>query len=102
MNKEIFLVSAVPDEGYLFIQFPGNPDIFTQARYYNEIEIMAKDAIFLMRDIPKDHIEIKLLSAIPEDFPQTYSQFLVREFINKARAFLHLRLVHTAPSADGQ
>jgi hypothetical protein len=102
VSKELFLISAQPDEGYLFLHFPGHPDIFTQARYFNEIELMAKDAIYLMRDIPKDQIELKVESPIPLDFPNTYLGFLHREFINKVRRFINLRALHPAPSADGQ
>jgi hypothetical protein len=102
VSKEKFRVVARPDGGYLFLQFPGNPDIFTQARYIDEIEIMALDAIYLMRDIPKDQIELEIEATIPANFPKSYIAFLVRELINKVRTFMHLNSLHPAPSADGQ
>jgi hypothetical protein len=102
VSNKIFRVTAQPDEGYLFLQFPGNPDIFTQARYFNEIDVMARDAIYLMRDIPKDQIELKIESPIPLGFPDTYLGFIVREIINKVRSFVRLSTFHPAPSADGQ
>lgn len=102
MSKSIFLVTAQPDDGYLFLQFPGHPDIFTQARYFHEIEMMAKDAIFLMRDISKSEIELRLVSPIPLDFPKTYLEFRRREFINKVRSLLRISALHPAPSSDGQ
>jgi predicted RNase H-like HicB family nuclease len=102
VSKSIFLVTAQPDDGYLFLQFPGYPNIFTQARYFHEIEIMAKDAIFLMRDIPKSEIGLKIVSPIPLDFPQTYFEYCRREFINMVRSFLRFRPLHPSPSADGQ
>jgi len=102
VSRSTFLVTAQPDEGYLFLQFPGHPDIYTQARYFHEIEIMAKDAIFLMRDIPKSDVELKLVSPIPLDFPQTYFEFCRREFINKVRSLLRIRSFHPSPSADGK
>ena len=101
VSKSNFQVTAQPDDGYLFLQFPGYPNIFTQARYFAEIEIMAKDAIHLMRDIPKDQIELELISPIPLEFPCTYFQFLRREVINKVRSFLHIPAMHHASSADG-
>lgn len=101
VSKSIFQVTAQPDEGYLFLQFPGHSDIYTQARYFGEIEIMAKDAIYLMRNIPKDKIELKLESPIPLDFPRTYLEFRRREVINKVRTFLHIPVMHHASSADG-
>ena len=100
--KQEFSVTAKPDDGYLFLQFPGYPNIFTQARYVNEIEVMAKDAIFLMLDIPKSEIELNIDSPIPIDFPRTYLDFRRREFINKVRSFLKLSALHPSPSADGQ
>ncbi len=102
VSKQVFSVTAKPDDGYLFLQFPGHPNIFTQARYFDEIEIMAKDAIFLILDIPKSEIELKIESPIPQDFPQTYLEFCRREFINKVRSLVHLRTFHPAPSADGK
>ena len=102
VSKSIFLVTAQPDDGYLFLQFPGHPDIYTQARYFEEIEVMAKDAIFLMRDIPKNEIELKIESPIPLDFPQTYFEYCRREFINKVRSFLRISSLRTSPSADGK
>lgn len=102
VSKSIFQVNAQPDDGYLFLQFPGYPNIFTQARYFKEIEIMAKDAIFLMLDIPKSQIELKIESSIPNDFPKTYFEFLRREFINKVRSFLKFSALHPSPSADGK
>lgn len=102
MIKQEFVVTAKPDDGYLFLQFPGYPNIFTQARYFDEIEIMAKDAIYLMRDIPKSEIELKLISPIPIDFPQTHLEFRRREFINKVRSFLRISGLHPSPSADGK
>lgn len=101
MSREVFSVTAKPDDGYLFLQFPGYPNIFTQARYFGEIEIMAKDAIYMMLDIPKCEIELKLESPIPLDFPTTYFEFLRREVINKIRTFLHIPVMHHASSADG-
>jgi predicted RNase H-like HicB family nuclease len=102
VSKSIFQVTAQPDDGYLFLQFPGHPDIYTQARYFEEIEVMAKDAIFLMRDIPKNEIKLKIESPIPPDFPKTYFEFLRREFINKVRSFLRISALRTSPSADGK
>ena len=63
---------------------------------------MAKDAIFLMLDIPKNQIELKIESSIPNDFPKTYFEFLWREFINKVRSFLKFSAFHPSPSADGK
>ena len=102
VSKQVFSVTAKPDDGYLFLQFPGHPNIFTQARYFDEIEIMAKDAIFLILDIPKSEIELKIESPILQDFPQTYLEFCRREFINKVRSLVHLSTFHPAPSADGK
>lgn len=102
VSKQVFSVTATPDDGYLFLQFPGYPNIFTQARYFDEIEIMAKDAIFLMLDIPKSEIELKLESPIPHDVPVKYLEFCRREFINKVRSFLRISSLHPSPSADGK
>ena len=102
VSKKVFSVTAKPDDGYLFLQFPGHPNIFTQARYFDEIEIMAKDAIFLMLDIPKSEIELKLESPIPQDFPKTHLEFRRREIINKVRSLLRISSLHPSPSADGK
>ena len=99
--KTTFPITLTPDENYLLIDFPSHPNLFTQARYFEEIEIMAKDVIYLMCDIPKDQIELKLESPIPFDFPTTYFEFLRREVINKVRSFLHIPVMHHASSADG-
>lgn len=101
VSKEKFTVTGRPDDGYLFLQFPGNPDIFTQARYFNEIEEMALDAIYLMRDIPKKNIELAYELEVPADFPKSYVGFIWISFINTVRNFAQMKPAHTAPSADG-
>jgi len=102
MMKETFPITLTPEENFLLIGFPNNPKLYTQARYFDEIEIMAKDVIYLMCDIPKDQIELNIESPIPQDFPQTYLEFCRREFINKVRSSVHLSTFHPAPSADGK
>jgi hypothetical protein len=102
MMKETFVITLTPEENFLLIGFPNNPNLYTQARYFNEIEIMAKDLIFLMCDIPKHQIELKIESPIPLGFPNAYLGFIAREFINKVRSLAHLSTFHPAPSADGQ
>ena len=74
VSKQVFSVTAKPDDGYLFLQFPGHPNIFTQARYFDEIEIMAKDAIFLILDIPKSEIEDRI--TYPARFSTNVSRVL--------------------------
>jgi hypothetical protein len=59
-------------------------------------------AIFLMLDIPKNEIELKIESPIPHDFPQSYLQFRRREIINRVRLFLRMNALHPSPSADGK
>jgi hypothetical protein len=97
-----FQVVGKADDGYLFLQFPGNPDIFTQARFANEIAPIAIDAIHLMRDIPKNQIEIDVELPLPLRLPKTYLGFLLHGFINKVQNFIALATFHTAPSADGK
>jgi hypothetical protein len=100
--KEIFPITLTPEENFLLIGFPSHPKLYTQARYFEEIEIMAKDVIYLMCDIPKSEIELKIESPIPLDFPQTYFEYCRREFINKVRSFLRISSLHPSPSADGK
>ena len=100
--KSKFQVNGIADDGYLFLQFPGNPDIFTQARFVNEIRTMAIDAIHMMRDIPKDQIEIEVNLPNSLRLPTTYLGFLFHEFINKVQKLANLTSIHTAPSADGK
>ena len=99
--KETFSITLTPEENFLLIGFPNHPNLYTQARYFKEIEIMAKDVIYLMCDIPKEQIELKLESPIPLDFPRTYFEFRRREVINKICSFLHIPVMHHASSADG-
>jgi hypothetical protein len=102
MMKESFSITLTPEEKFLLIDFPSHPKLYTQARYFKEIEIMAKDVIYLMCNIPKSEIELKLVSPIPLDFPQTYFEYCRREFINKVRSFLRISSLHPSPSSDGQ
>ena len=97
-----YRVVGILDDGYLFLKFPGNPDIFTQARFFNEIRPMAIDAIHLMRDIPKNQIEIELVLPPSMHLPRTYFGYLLSELINKAQTFFARVTFHTAPSADGK
>ena len=100
--KETFSVTLTPDEKFLLIGFPHHPHLYTQARYFKEIEIMAKDVIYLMCGIPKSEIEVKIESPIPQDFPTTKLQFHGREINNKVRSFVGISALHPASSADGQ
>jgi predicted RNase H-like HicB family nuclease len=76
MMKETFPITLTPEENFLLISFPNNPKLYTQARYFDEIEIMAKDVIYLMCDIPKDQIELNIESPIPQDFHKRISSFV--------------------------
>lgn len=100
--KQTFSITLTPEEYFLLIGFPNNPNLYTQARYIDEIEIMAKDVIYLMCDIPKSEIELRLESPIPFDFPRTYLEFRRREIINKLRSFFKIGGLHHASSADGK
>lgn len=60
MNKEKFRVSAIPEGKFYLIRFPDHPTLFTQATHIREIEVMAKDLINLMLEIPLEEIELEI------------------------------------------
>jgi hypothetical protein len=58
--KKVFQVTATPDHGFWFLQFPGTTDFVSTALDIPNIEEMAKDLLNLATDVPIDEIELEI------------------------------------------
>jgi predicted RNase H-like HicB family nuclease len=65
MNKQRFKIDVTEEGHFYLINFPDFPNLFTQATHLREIEIMAKDLVFLMMDIPLEAIVLDINFSIP-------------------------------------
>lgn len=60
MKSEIFRVTAIQEGKFYLIGFPDYPALFTQATHIREIEVMAKDLINLMLEVPLEEIDLEI------------------------------------------
>lgn len=60
MKRELFRVTAIQEGKFYLIRFPDHPTLFTQATHIREIEVMAKDLINLMLDVPLEEIDLEI------------------------------------------
>ena len=93
MTNKTYAINVQPEGRFLLISFPDHPELYTQAEHPREIDLMAKDIIYLRHGIPVEQIELEVFF-VEEEREST--------FINKVRSFLKLSALHPAPSADGQ
>ena len=59
MNKT-FKVTATPDHGFLFLEFPGTTDWVTTASDIPDIQVMGKDIIYEATGTPFEDIELEV------------------------------------------
>ncbi len=60
MKREIFRVKAIKEGKFYSIRFPDYPTLFTQATHVREIELMARDVINLMLEVPLEEINLEV------------------------------------------
>jgi hypothetical protein len=56
--KKIFQVTATPDHGSLFLEFPGTTEWVTTATDIANIQVMGKEILHEATGTPIDHIEL--------------------------------------------
>ena len=59
MIKTIYKANITKDGSFWFIQLPSLENLFTQARNVDEIEVMTRDLISLMLEIPADAFDLE-------------------------------------------
>jgi predicted RNase H-like HicB family nuclease len=60
MNKKNFRVKVIKEGKFYLIRFPDHPSLYSQATHLREIELMARDVINLMLEIPLEDINLEI------------------------------------------
>lgn len=59
-SRRSYKVEAVPEDGWYIVKVPEVDGALTQARNYTEIEVMARDVVALILDVPLDSFDLVL------------------------------------------
>ena len=68
MDKYFYHAIAYRDGKYWVINFPDHDELFTQAKGFKELELMSKDLINLVHEIPEENIELAITLYFDDDF----------------------------------
>ena len=58
MIKTTYQANITKDSSFWFIQLPSLENVFTQARNLDEIDVMTRDVVSLMLEIPADSFDL--------------------------------------------
>lgn len=61
MIKTKYKANVTKDGSFWFIQLPSLENVFTQARNLDEIDVMTRDVVSLMLEIPADSFELEFI-----------------------------------------
>ena len=61
MIKTIYKANITKDGSFWFIQLPSLENVFTQARNLDEIDIMTRDVVSPMLEIPADSFDLDFI-----------------------------------------
>ena len=61
MIKTTYRAKVIKDGSFWFIQLPSLENVFTQARNLDEIDLMTRDVISLMLEIPEDSFDLEFI-----------------------------------------
>lgn len=61
MIKTTYKANITKDGSFWFIQLPSLENVFTQARNLDEIEVMTRDVVSLMLEIPADSFDLDFI-----------------------------------------
>lgn len=61
MIKTTYKAKVIKDGSFWFIQLPSLENVFTQARDLDEIDVMTRDVVSLMLEIPADSFDLELI-----------------------------------------
>ena len=61
MIKTIYKANITKDGSFWFIQLPSLENVFTQARNLDEIDVMTRDVVSLMLEIPADSFDLDFI-----------------------------------------
>ena len=61
MIKTIYKANVTRDDSFWFIQLPSLENVFTQARNLDEIDVMTRDVVSLMLEIPADSFDLEFI-----------------------------------------
>ncbi len=61
MIKTTYKAIVTRDGAFWFIQLPSHQNIFTQARNLDEVEVMTRDVISMMLEIPADSFDLEFI-----------------------------------------
>lgn len=61
MIKTTYKVNVTKDGSFWFIQVPSLENVFTQARNLDEIDVMTRDVVSVMLEIPADSFDLDFI-----------------------------------------
>ena len=61
MIKTIYRANITKDGSFWFIKLPSLENVFTQARNLDEIDVMTRDVVSLMLEIPADSFDLDFI-----------------------------------------
>lgn len=67
MIKTMYSANVTKDGAFWFIQDASLENVFTQARNIDEIEVMTRDVISLMLEIPADSFDLEFNFELPDE-----------------------------------